>query len=433
MKSQIKFEEKSFAIYGLGKTGNSVINYFKRFGFKNYIIWDDNENLKKKWELTKNKERRFKTLLNFVDFIIVSPGINIKKSKLKKILLKNKSRIITDLDLFYIQNPKLKSVVVTGSNGKSTTCKILDHVFNKNKIPTVLGGNIGKPILDVSLKKNPWVIIEASSFQLAYSKFVKPSYALLINISKDHIEWHGSFLKYINSKLKIFEKQKKNDLALFNSKKILKIYKKRKYLGNIHFVKNNNYKKIEKYFKNNSFNFNMNKENLSYVISLSKIFKIKEKGLIDSLNSFKGLPHRHEIFLKKNNKIFINDSKATSFSACEVALKNNDNIYWILGGMPKERDKFNITKFKNKIIKSYIIGKYMKKFEKHLKNKVEINFSKTLNSAVISILKDIQNDNKTKFTIILSPASASYDQFKNFEERGNKFKKLVKIYARKLL
>ena len=433
MKSQIKFEEKSFAIYGLGKTGNSVINYFKRFGFENYIIWDDNKNLKKKWELTKNKETRFKTLLNFVDFIIVSPGINIKKSKLKKILLKNKSRIITDLDLFYIQNPKLKSVVVTGSNGKSTTCKILDHVFNKNKVPTVLGGNIGKPILDVSLKKNPWVIIEASSFQLAYSKFVKPSYALLINISKDHIEWHGSFLKYINSKLKIFEKQKTNDLALFNSKKILKIYKKRKYLGNIHFVKNNNYKKIEKYFKNNSFNFNMNKENLSYVISLSKIFKIKEKGLIDSLNSFKGLPHRHEIFLKKNNKIFINDSKATSFSACEVALKNNDNIYWILGGMPKERDKFNITKFKNKIIKSYIIGKYMKKFEKHLKNKVEINFSKTLNSAVISILKDIQNDNKTKFTIILSPASASYDQFKNFEERGNKFKKLVKIYARKLL
>tara|TARA_B100001029_G_C15022513_1_gene431495 strand:- start:93 stop:1394 length:1302 start_codon:yes stop_codon:yes gene_type:complete len=433
MKSQIKFEEKSFAIYGLGKTGNSVINYFKRFGFENYIIWDDNKNLKKKWELTKNKETRFKTLLNFVDFIIVSPGINIKKSKLKKILLKNKSRIITDLDLFYIQNPKLKSVVVTGSNGKSTTCKILDHVFNKNKVPTVLGGNIGKPILDVSLKKNPWVIIEASSFQLAYSKFVKPSYALLINISKDHIEWHGSFLKYINSKLKIFEKQKTNDLALFNSKKILKIYKKRKYLGNIHFVKNNNYKKIEKYFKNNSFNFNMNKENLSYVISLSKIFKIKEKGLIDSLNSFKGLPHRHEIFLKKNNKTFINDSKATSFSACEIALKNNDNIYWILGGMPKERDKFNITKFKNKIIKSYIIGKYMKKFEKHLKNKVEINFSKTLNSAVISILKDIQNDNKTKFTIILSPASASYDQFKNFEERGNKFKKLVKIYARKLL
>ena len=433
MKSQIKFEEKSFAIYGLGKTGNSVINYFKRFGFENYIIWDDNKNLKKKWELTKNKETRFKTLLNFVDFIIVSPGINIKKSKLKKILLKNKSRIITDLDLFYIQNPKLKSVVVTGSNGKSTTCKILDHVFNKNKVPSVLGGNIGKPILDVSLKKNPWVIIEASSFQLAYSKFVKPSYALLINISKDHIEWHGSFLKYINSKLKIFEKQKTNDLALFNSKKILKIYKKRKYLGNIHFVKNNNYKKIEKYFKNNSFNFNMNKENLSYVISLSKIFKIKEKGLIDSLNSFKGLPHRHEIFLKKNNKTFINDSKATSFSACEIALKNNDNIYWILGGMPKERDKFNITKFKNKIIKSYIIGKYMKKFEKHLKNKVEINFSKTLNSAVISILKDIQNDNKTKFTIILSPASASYDQFKNFEERGNKFKKLVKIYARKLL
>ena len=178
MKSQIKLNEKSFAIYGLGKTGVSVIDYLNKLSLKNYIIWDDNKNLKKKWKLNKKKEKNFFRLLNYVDFIIISPGINITKTKYKKILIKNKNKIITDLDLFYIQNPYLKSVMVTGSNGKSTTCKILEYLLNKNKINAVLGGNIGKPVLSINLKKKPLVIIEASSFQLAYSKFIKPNYAV---------------------------------------------------------------------------------------------------------------------------------------------------------------------------------------------------------------------------------------------------------------
>ena len=222
MKSQIKLNQKSFAIYGLGKTGVSVIDYLNKLSLKNYIIWDDNKNLKKKWKLNKKKEKKFFRLLNYVDFIIISPGINITKTKYKKILIKNKNKIITDLDLFYIQNPYLKSVMVTGSNGKSTTCKILEYLLNKNKINAVLGGNIGKPVLSINLKKKPLVIIEASSFQLAYSKFIKPNYAILTNISKDHIDWHGSLSKYIKAKLKIFENQNSKDYALINSKKIFK-------------------------------------------------------------------------------------------------------------------------------------------------------------------------------------------------------------------
>ena len=433
MKSQIKLNEKSFAIYGLGKTGVSVIDYLNKLSLKNYIIWDDNKNLKKKWKLNKKKEKNFFRLLNYVDFIIISPGINITKTKYKKILIKNKNKIITDLDLFYIQNPYLKSVMVTGSNGKSTTCKILEYLLNKNKINAVLGGNIGKPVLSINLKKKPLVIIEASSFQLAYSKFIKPNYAILTNISKDHIDWHGSLSKYIKAKLKIFENQNSKDYAFINSKKIFKKYKEKNYSGKTVIVNIRNFEKIKKKLKNNFFNFYINKENLSYIMALSKIFEIKEKKLIESINSFKGLSHRHEIFLKKGNKTFINDSKATSFSACELALKNNENIYWILGGMPKHGDKFNISKFKKKIIKTYIIGNYMKTFKNYLQNKVKIQSSGTLKNAIISNLKDIQNIKEKKITILLSPASASYDQFKNFEERGNEFKRLIKIYARKIL
>ena len=101
-------------------------------------------------------------------------------------------------------NPKVNSIVVTGTNGKSTTCKVIEHVLKKNNFNTVLGGNIGKPALTLNLKKNPLVVIEASSFHLAYSKFVKPNYGMILNISNDHIDWHGSMKNYINSKLKIF-------------------------------------------------------------------------------------------------------------------------------------------------------------------------------------------------------------------------------------
>ena len=121
---------KNFAIYGLGVTGRSVINYFNKHGFKNYIGWDDDNDVFRKsiGPDYKIMKRNFLKVVNFVDYIIISPGIKINKAKLKKILLKNKKKIITDLDLFYLINQDIKSIVVTGTNGKSTTCKVIEHV-----------------------------------------------------------------------------------------------------------------------------------------------------------------------------------------------------------------------------------------------------------------------------------------------------------------
>ena len=172
---------------------------------------------------------------------------------------------------------------------------------------------------------------------------------------------------------------------------------------------------------------------MNFVFALSKALKISEKSFIRSLKSFKGLPHRYEIFLKKNNKVFINDSKATSFQASKFALQSSKNIFWIVGGKPKLGDKFKLGKLKNNIIKSYIIGNYMRNFKSQLNGKVDFQLSRTLNNAIISIFKDTKNTVDKKITILLSPASASYDQFKNFEERGNQFKRLIKNYARKYL
>ena len=240
MDTLSNLSKKSFAVYGLGSTGQSVVNYFNKAGFKNYITWDDKNYLKKNKKLYKKKGKDFLKLCNFVDYIIVSPGININKTKLKKTLLRNYSKIITDLDLFYMINQKVKSIVVTGTNGKSTTCKIIYHLLKKNKFNTVIGGNIGKPVLDLNLSRKPIVIIEASSFQLSYSKYIRPSYALILNITNDHLDWHGTMSNYINAKFKIFSLQNKNNFAFINDKRLKRKFKKNKYLAKLIFI---NFKK----------------------------------------------------------------------------------------------------------------------------------------------------------------------------------------------
>ena len=430
MKQFLDLSKSTFAIYGLGITGLSVIKYFHKYSYRNYIIWDDNKNIKKIWKLNKKKEKEFLNLLNFVDYIIVSPGININKSKIRESLIENKHKIITDLDLFYMFNPNIKSIVITGSNGKSTACKIIEHVLKNNNINTKLGGNIGKPILNLNLKSKPLVVVEASSFQLAYSKFVKPDYALVLNITNDHLDWHGNFKNYVESKLKIFSLQDKNDYAFLNDNKLNKKFKLKKFKSRLKFIDIKNYRKIKNKIQNNYLNLKINEENMSFVYTLSKILKISDESFVKSLKTFKGLQHRHEVFYKKKNKIFINDSKATSFQATKFALESNRNILWIVGGLPKIGDKFKLKNLKENIIKTYIIGKHLKKFKNELSGEVKFEVSKTLKKAVNSIFKDMKEIGNKRLTILLSPASASYDQFKNFEERGSQFKALIKNYAR---
>lgn len=422
------FKKLSFFVYGLGSTGQSVVNFFKKNKIKKYQVWDDNNKI-----LYKNKRpSNLYHALNSVNYIVLSPGVSLNKTINKKKLKKFEKKIITDIDLIFLIKKYYKTIVVTGTNGKSTTCKIISHLLKQKKIKSLIGGNIGTPVLNLDTQKDHFLIIEASSFQLSHSKFIQPDYALLLNITNDHLDWHGSMKNYINSKFKIFKLQNKNQYSIVN-KNLRSTFKKKNLNGKLFFPNNLYYKKNKKKIKNTYLSLNINDENMSFVFTLSKILGMSEKSFFKSLNSFKGLPHRYELFLKKKNCLFINDSKATSFQSTKLALKNTENIFWIVGGLPKKNDKIILNDLKKNVLKCYIIGNHFNFFKQQLKNQISCLVTKNLKNSIIQILKDIKSQENKYNTILLSPASASYDQFLNFENRGNEFKRLCNFYASKYI
>ena len=430
-------KNKSFLVYGLSLTGLSVVRFLKKSNVKKVFLWDDNIQQRRKHSLKLN-DNSIKKKFSEVDHIILSPGISLGKSKKKKFLLKNQDKIITDIDLFFLTNRAFKSIVVTGTNGKSTTCSIIQKVLSDSGFNVVTVGNIGRPILDYNLgnKRDVVLVIEMSSFQLEYSKHVRPDHAIIINITKDHLDWHGSMKNYIAAKLKIFSLQNKKNFAYIpDDKKIIRLFKKFEMKSSLQI---NNYK-IQNLIKKNIFNQYLlskgNLENLSFIYYLKKHFNISDKKFFSSLKKFKGLQHRQEIFLIKKNIYFINDSKATTFEAAKACLINFKNIIWILGGLKKMGDDFNLDKIKDNVLKAFIIGKdrsfFKSKINKKIIFKETINLKNTM-KFIFDELKQIRKNNNKTF-VILSPASASYDQFKNFEERGNVFKKLINDNAKKYL
>ena len=411
MNKLFNFKDKSFIVYGLGLTGQSVVRFLKRNKAKSVFVWDD------KFKNSKVKNNIFKKKIFSNDHIVLSPGVNINNTKFKKSLLINKNKFLSDIDLFFLKNNIKNSIVITGTNGKSTTCSLINYVLKRNNIRSKLVGNIGTPILDIKYNKRDIYVIEASSFQLEYSKHLRPYCAAILNITDDHLDWHGSKQKYIKSKFKIFNNQTKNDIAFLENGNLKKIYKKKKLSGKLKLVEKNliNLKNI-----NNSYlKLRTNKENINFAYSILKLFKIKKNKFLKTLTSFKGLPHRQEKFFKVKNYTFINDSKATSFESAKYALNSYENIIWILGGQPKKNEKFFINKYKKKIIKAYVVGKNPQYFVKKLKNLIDYEVNLNLKNVVRKILKSRHNK---KITVLFSPASASYDQYNNFVERGENLK-----------
>ena len=332
---------------------------------------------------------------------ITSPGIPPTHP-----LIKKAKNLISEFDYYY--NPNTFQIWITGTNGKTTTTQMTHFLIENSDI----GGNIGIPLKKLDPNKK-WVI-EVSSFQLYYTKYAKPNIFVILPIKEDHISWHGSFEEYVNAKLSPLKRMTKRDIVImpkeFDRKtdafKIL--YENEKDLIDYFEIK-------ETFFKPPFL--------LDEVLAKAvyKILTFKEKSLKD----FKIDPHKLEEIKDKKNRLWINDSKATNVDATINAIKRykDKKIHLIIGGVDKGQnfeELFNLLK--NLDIKLYIIGEKRDTF-RNLAIKNNITFFEAIN--LQNAVNEIDKNLKENEIALFSPACASFDQFKNYKDRGDKFKEHI--------
>jgi len=419
LNNQNIFHKKKILIYGLGKSGLSVFKFLKK---ENEITTHDDRIKVDNKKITKIK----------FDYIIISPGIDINKCSLSKFLKNNFKKIYTDLDIFYNHHMENNKITITGTNGKSTTAKILYDALKDQKVDVRLVGNIGNPVLlEKKVTSKTVFVIEASSYQLEYSKLFKSNISIILNISPDHLERHKTINKYVSAKFKLIKGQTRKDFAILNTKNfyIKRELKSKNFLPKIIRIE----KGIDSIFlnkiKNQYFNTAGNKENLKFILEVAKILKLKKNPLIKTLKKFKGLKYRQEIIFQSKKLTIINDSKATTFSSSVSLIKSLTNVYWIVGGQAKKGDKLFLSKKNCKNIKAYVFGTNKNFFISKLKKLMKYESFLNLQSLVKKLSLEIKIDKSINHkTILFSPSAASFDNFKNFEKRGEYFNQLIKKY-----
>jgi UDP-N-acetylmuramoylalanine--D-glutamate ligase len=365
--------------------------------------------------------------------LVVSPGIPINKyvkHKAIQLALDHNVKIINDIDLFIEIKPKAKIIGITGTNGKSTTVALLHHILKFNKIKSVIGGNFGFPACEIiDPGDNGVIILELSSYQLDGASKLTLNLASIINIAPDHLDYHDNFENYISCKLKILDFLSNNGTLILNkdNKLLNELINKEKYQRiNILKTKTINYKDFIN--NNSSLDGVHNHVNASIAIELAKSLNINDKKIKLSIKSFKGLPHRMEILYASKKIKIINDSKSTNGESTAAALSSFYNVFWIVGGEPKIDGIGKAKDYLDRVVESFIIGEsydfYATEISKYRK-KIRLNKCITLKIATELAIKKAQTSNLKKLVILLSPSAASFDQFANFEERGNKFKKII--------
>ena len=407
-------KDKTIGILGLGISGKSAFKCLEAVGSRVYA-YDDNTSS----DLLVTNPNKWPWYE--LDQIIVSPGIPLTHPLIKK-AKKLKIQINNEIDIFARSLPKAKVIGVTGTNGKSTTTSLLGHIISFNGFKVQVGGNIGKAASSLTDPgKDGFIVLELSSFQLETCNNLILDGAIILNITPDHLEWHGNLNNYYNSKIKIASFLKKDAPLIISSNDNL-CKKATNDLRDNHNVININ----EHNKKNHSSikSFIHFKENLIASSKILSFLGISENKSLIAVNTFKGLPHRMEFFLKKEKITFINDSKATNAEATLKALEYYKNIFWIVGGVSKSGGIEPSLNYLGNVRKCFLIGESKNEFFNTLNNKLECSISNTIEKALEEIFNETINLSE-EITVLLSPAAASFDQFSNFEKRGQIFKKLV--------
>lgn len=442
--------KQKIGIFGLGKTGISV--YEELQGKCDVIVYDDLkanrdifEELYTNNSIAALSDSRWQNL----DKIVLSPGIPLTH-KIVGIAKNFNIPITSDIDLLFEKSKNLSFIAVTGTNGKSTTTSLISHILNSKGLDYPVAGNIGVPTLQAKASKDGY-ILELSSFQLDLVKTFTAKIAILLNITPDHLDRHQDMTGYIAAKSKIFDRMDKDSYAVINidndyCREIFMLLQQEQRIKLIPFsvtkILENGISVVDDKINDNdisyelSFNKNLqgthNYENIAASYAVAKIIGVEAKKILESISSFQSLPHRMQYIGSINNISFYNDSKATNAISAVQSIKALDNIYWLAGGIPKEGGIEEIKPYFSKIKKAYFYGQAKEIFANTAKNIVDFVICDNLEQAFDLAYKDAVGDNAEVKNILLAPSCSSYDQLKNFEERGELFMKLSKRHCEEI-
>lgn len=448
-------------VFGLGKSGLAAAKVLHSYG-ANVIAYDEDVD---KAAAASDLGITVKSLLHVdfsgVDFILWSPGI--PHTLPTEHLVAKKARvagvpIFCDIELFLRTVEQAKFVGISGTNGKSTTTTLIGHILSEAGENSVVAGNIGTPVFaasepfDENKLNDRTYVLELSSYQLELTPSLDLDVAILLNITPDHLTRHGGMKGYVEAKTKLFSgKKRKTAIVSVDDKYSAEICTDLMDQKNIKVVPISLKIKPENgiYVRKNVLYDNTgdetvevmplddlphlpglhNAQNIAAAYAAARALKIAPTKIIKAIRTFPGLVHRQELVGDFSGVKYINDSKATNADATEKALVCYDEMYLILGGLPKEDGISSLLPYMNKVKRVFLIGQASAEFAKTLEGHAKIYKCETLDVAVdlaASYAKsDLLHGKVEHPVVLLSPAAASFDQFKSFEQRGDVFKELV--------
>ncbi len=436
---------KKVLVAGAGKTGISTARFLLQKG-ATVTVADANIKAEIPEDLRQSNSRIItgpheSSIFTEQDLIIISPGIPLVIEPIAKAMSKG-IKVISEIELasIFTETP---IIAITGTNGKTTTTTLLQHIFKTCGKSVFTGGNIGIPLIEYvsGIQNADYIIAEISSFQLEAIKKFRPCISILLNITEDHLDRYESFNDYVNAKNSIFKNQRETDTAIINFEDNIAVklaedikanvyfFSTRKELKNgaffkdgFRFTKGNNEKVIAE--KGIHLTGEHNRENILAAVSAADICELPINRITEALQTFKGLPHRMEFVDSIRGINFYNDSKATNVGACLKSINSiKPPIILIAGGKDKGGSYLPL---KNKITENVqeliLIGEARNRIAEELESTVPMTAADSLEKAVTEAFSRA----KEGCSILLSPACSSFDMFDSYVHRGNIFKTAVK-------
>ncbi|MBM3648107.1 MAG: UDP-N-acetylmuramoyl-L-alanine--D-glutamate ligase [Alphaproteobacteria bacterium] len=440
----------SFVVLGLARSGLATVRALKAAGV-DCLAWDDNAASREAAGAAGAALVEPAAIdWSRISALVISPGIPNLLPKPHPIAAAARAagrKLICDVELLARAQPRARFIGITGTNGKSTTTALIGHVLKEAGRRCEVGGNIGRGALDLeSLGDGGLYVLELSSYQLELLETFRAHVAIWLNITPDHIDRHGDLAGYVAAKANIFARQQPGDCAVIGIDdqpshdvwerlrdrggiSVVPVVRETSVAGGVSF-------RAGKLVDADGYAVDFddvatlpgdhNAQNAACAWAACRWLDVPREAIVAGLKTYPGLPHRQERVAAVGDIVYVNDSKATNADATARALSSYRDIYWILGGQAKEGGVAPLAPWFDRIRHAFLIGEATELFASQLEGKVAYSRCGDLRSALDAAYARAQRDGRGPAVVLLSPACASWDQWKSYEHRGDAFRVMAR-------